>query len=112
MKVEPLGWVILRRGERCRGEPEEDLGEELHPEQTKANGFPKRMHDLALLVKWNRGMPSGPARLLAPVFGWLARRAESSGRAAELLRRYGAEDPLMVSGPTPVAPRHAVPGSA
>jgi quercetin dioxygenase-like cupin family protein len=67
--------------------------------QTKAGGFPKRLDDLALLVKWNRGLPSGPLRLLAPVFGWLARRAEASGRAAELLRRYGAEDLL----PGPVA---------
>ena len=60
--------------------------------QTRSNGFPKRLDDLALLVKWNRGLPSGPLRLLAPVFGWLARRAEARGRATELLRRYGAEE--------------------
>jgi len=65
-----------------------------------------------LLVKWNPGLPSGPARLLAPVFGWLARRAEASGRAAELLRRYGVEDPLTAALPTLVAPRRAMPGTA
>src|SRR5262249_28984868 len=69
--------------------------------ETKAGGFPKRLDDLALLVKWNRGLPSGRLRLLAPVFGWLARRAEASGRASELLRRYGAEDPAA----SPVAAR-------
>ena len=80
--------------------------------ETKANGFPKRLSDLALLVKWNEGLPTGPARLLAPVLGWLARRAEASGRAAELLRRYGVEDPRRVSAPAPATPRHAAAGRA
>jgi quercetin dioxygenase-like cupin family protein len=75
--------------------------------ETKSNGFPKRLDDLALLVKWNRGLPSGPLRMLAPVLGWLARRAEASGRAAELLRRYGVADPSTAPVSAPVAPRHA-----
>ena len=57
------------------------------------NGFPKRLGDTRLAGEVERGLPTGPARLLAPVFGWLARRAEASGRAAELLRRYGVEAP-------------------
>jgi quercetin dioxygenase-like cupin family protein len=65
--------------------------------QTRSNGFPKRLDDLALLVKWNRGLPSGPMKLLAPVLGWLARRAEASGRAEELLRRYGADEAFVVA---------------
>ena len=60
---------------------------------TRANGMPRRLDDLALLVKWNQGLPAGPARLLAPILRWLARRAEARGRAAELLRRYGADEP-------------------
>ena len=80
--------------------------------QTRANGLPKRLEDLALLVKWNQGLPSGPARLLAPVLGWIARRAEARGRAAELLRRYDAEDFLAASAPALAAPRPATAGRA
>jgi len=69
--------------------------------QTRSNGFPKRLDDLALLVKWNRGLPSGPMRIFAPLLGWLARRAEASGRAEELLRRYGADE-AFVSAAVPV----------
>jgi quercetin dioxygenase-like cupin family protein len=71
--------------------------------ETKANGFPRRLDDLALIVKWNRGLPSGPARYLAPVFGWLARRAEARGRAAELAKRYGVEDLVHPSASPSVA---------
>jgi len=80
--------------------------------ETKANGFPKRLGDLALLVKWNEGLPTGPARLLAPLLAWLARRAEASGRAAELLRRYAVEGPTPASAPAAAAPRHATAGRA
>ena len=80
--------------------------------ETKANGFPKRLSDLALLVKWNEGLPTGPARLLAPLLAWLARRAEASGRAAELLRRYAVEGPTPASAPAAAAPRHATAGRA
>lgn len=65
--------------------------------QTRSNGFPKRLDDLALLVKWNRGLPSGPMRLFAPLLGWLARRAEASGRAEELLRRYGVDEAFVAT---------------
>lgn len=78
--------------------------------ETKASGFPKRLDDLALIVKWNRGLPSGPLRVLAPVLGWLARRAEASGRAAELLRRYGAEE--LVPGSAGVSSRVTTPARA
>ena len=80
--------------------------------ETRASGLPRRLDDLALLVKWNRGLPTGPLRLLAPVFGWLARRAEASGRAAELLKRYGAEDLLAPSPPATAAARPASAASA
>lgn len=80
--------------------------------QTRGNGFPKRLGDLALLVKWNEGLPTGPSRMLAPVFGWLARRAEASGRAAELLRRYGVEAPVLASTPAPGTPSPATAGRA
>ena len=80
--------------------------------QTRANGFPKRLGDLALLVKWNEGLPTGPSRMLAPVFGWLARRAEASGRAAELLRRYGVEAPAPASAPAPGTASRATAGRA
>jgi hypothetical protein len=67
--------------------------------KTKANGFPKRLGDLAFLVTWNEGLPTGPARLLA-------RRAEVSGRAAELLGRSGVEGPGPASAPAAATPRH------
>lgn len=80
--------------------------------ETKPSGFPKRLSDLALLVKWNQGLPTGPARLLAPLLAWIARRAEASGRAAELLRRYGVEDPAPASAPASAASRPAIAGRA
>ena len=73
--------------------------------ETRANGFPKRLDDLALLVKWNRGLPSGPLRLLAPLLAWRARRAETRGRAEELLRRYGVDDAFVATAVP--AHRHA-----
>jgi len=78
--------------------------------ETKANGFPKRLDDLALLVKWNQGLPTGPVRLFAPLLAWVARRAEASGRAAELLRRYGVEDPHPSSPRGSAAERPAIAG--
>jgi membrane protein DedA with SNARE-associated domain len=36
-------------------------------------------------------------RLFAPLLGWLARRAEASGRAEELLRRYGADEAFLAT---------------
>lgn len=80
--------------------------------QTKASGFPRRLDDLALIVKWNRGLPSGPLRVLAPVLAWLARRAEASGRAAELLRRYGVEELAPSPAPAMASSRGTTPARA
>jgi hypothetical protein len=98
MQLQPLGGIPARCGE--------DRGE------TKANGFPKRLSDLALLVKWNEGLPTGPARLLAPLLAWIARRAEASGRAAELLRRYGVADPRPTAPSPSAASQPAIAGRA
>lgn len=62
--------------------------------EVRAGGIPRRLGDLALIAEWNQGMLSGPARLIAPLMAWCARRARARGRAAELLRRYGCEDPI------------------
>jgi quercetin dioxygenase-like cupin family protein len=61
--------------------------------EVRANGIPRRFSDIALLAEWNQGLPAGPLQLLKPLFAWLARRARARGRAAELLRRYGAAEP-------------------
>lgn len=61
--------------------------------EVRRNGIPKRLSDIALLADWNQGLPAGPLQWLKPLFAWAARRARASGRAAELLRRYGASEP-------------------
>ncbi len=61
--------------------------------ELRRGGLPKHFGDTALLTEWMQGLPSGPIRLLGPVFTWSARRARARGRAAELLRRYGCEEP-------------------
>ena len=58
--------------------------------EVRKSGIPSRFEDLALFIDWNKGA-AGPA-VLAPFFRWLARRARSRGRAAELCRRYGCDD--------------------
>lgn len=71
--------------------------------EVRASGIPKRLEDVAMIVKWNQGLPSGPLRLLGPLMRWAARRAETRGRAAELLRRYASDEP----GPIGVPAAHA-----
>jgi len=61
--------------------------------EVRASGVPRRLGDVGLFAEWNQGLPSGPIRLLAPLLAWAARRARARGRAGELLRRYGAEEP-------------------
>lgn len=61
--------------------------------EVRRSGLPRRFGDLALIFEWNQGLPAGPIRLLGPVAAWSARRARARGRAAELLRRYGCEEP-------------------
>jgi quercetin dioxygenase-like cupin family protein len=61
--------------------------------EVRRNGIPRHFGDLALFTEWNDGLPSGPIRILKPLFTWAARRARARGRDAELLRRYGCDDP-------------------
>jgi hypothetical protein len=61
--------------------------------EVRRNGIPRRLGDLALFTEWNGGLPAGPIRLLRPLFNWAARRARKRGRAAELLSRYGCDEP-------------------
>lgn len=56
--------------------------------QVRANGFPQRWQDLALLTQWDPSILSGPLRLLGPLMRWSASRARE--RSADLLRRYDA----------------------
>ena len=66
--------------------------------EVRRGGLPKRFGDIALITDWNQGLPSGPIRVLGPLLAWSARRARARGRAAELLRRYGCDDPSMDLG--------------
>jgi quercetin dioxygenase-like cupin family protein len=59
----------------------------------RRNGLPRRFSDLALLAEWDPSILAGPFRVLRPLMRWCARRARARGRAAELLRRYGGEEP-------------------
>lgn len=62
--------------------------------QVHRRGFPpRRFADLALLTEWDPSILAGPLRLLSPLMRWSARRARAGGRAAELLRRYGGDEP-------------------
>jgi quercetin dioxygenase-like cupin family protein len=61
--------------------------------QSRKSGLPRRFGDLALLAEWDPSLFVGPARVLAPLVRWLARRARTRGRAEELVRRYGGEEP-------------------
>ena len=51
-------------------------------------GTPKRIGDLALFMHLNDSHLVGPARLVQPVFNWIARRNIRNGRLAELQNRY------------------------
>lgn len=60
----------------------------------RPSGIPRRFDDLALITDWDPSLLAvGPRRWLAPLMRWCARRARGTGRAAELLRRYGAPEP-------------------
>lgn len=59
----------------------------------RPGGLPRRFGDLALLADWDPSLAAGPLRLMAPLMRWSAHRARARGRAAELLRRYGCEEP-------------------
>src|SRR5262249_11544802 len=62
----------------------------------RPSGIPQRFADLALIADWDPSLLAvGPRRWLAPLMRWSARRARARGRAAELLRRYGAAEPLV-----------------
>src|SRR5262245_53099775 len=63
--------------------------------ELRPNGIPRRLSDLGLLTGWDPSILAGPLRLLSPLMSWSARRARRRGRAAELLRRYGCEEPSM-----------------
>jgi mannose-6-phosphate isomerase-like protein (cupin superfamily) len=53
-----------------------------------ANGMPKKLAHLALLVEMGDTELIGPAALLRPALSWLARRARARGVERELLARY------------------------
>ncbi len=57
--------------------------------------MPRRFGDLALLADWDPSLAAGPLRLLAPLMSWSAHRTRARDRAAELLRRYGCEEPAV-----------------
>jgi quercetin dioxygenase-like cupin family protein len=61
--------------------------------ESRKSGLPRSFGDLALLAEWDPSLFVGPMRLLAPLLRWGARRARARGRADELVRRYGGEDP-------------------
>jgi quercetin dioxygenase-like cupin family protein len=61
--------------------------------EVRPSGLPRRFSDLGLLADWDPSILVGPFRLLGPLMRWSARRARERGRAAELFRRYGGEDP-------------------
>jgi quercetin dioxygenase-like cupin family protein len=67
--------------------------------ESRRNGLPRRLGDLALLAEWDPSLFVGPARVLAPVMRWIARRAHARGRADELVRRYAADDQPRTDAP-------------
>ncbi|WP_375448054.1 DUF4267 domain-containing protein [uncultured Fibrella sp.] len=56
--------------------------------QATPSGTPKRLGDLALFMLLSNSNMVGVARLVQPVFGWLARRAARRGRLDALRSRY------------------------
>ncbi|HEY5948523.1 MAG TPA: cupin domain-containing protein [Kofleriaceae bacterium] len=56
------------------------------------NKMPKRFSDLALLAELDPSIFIGLKRLLRPLMRWVAKRARTRGREAELLRRYVPDD--------------------
>jgi quercetin dioxygenase-like cupin family protein len=54
----------------------------------RANGIPRRLAHLALLVELGDTRPSGPLQLLQPIFGLIARRARRKGVERELVESY------------------------
>jgi quercetin dioxygenase-like cupin family protein len=56
--------------------------------RTRADGTPKSLYELAVLLEWSDIRISGPLRILQPVFGLLARRARAKGVDRRLAQSY------------------------
>ncbi|AEE51760.1 cupin domain-containing protein [Haliscomenobacter hydrossis] len=52
------------------------------------NGIPKNIYHLALILKWGDTQMPGFFKLLQPLFGWLAKRAERKGIDQQLIEKY------------------------
>ncbi|HEY9720387.1 MAG TPA: cupin domain-containing protein [Oscillatoriaceae cyanobacterium] len=59
--------------------------------------LPKDFKTLALLASWGDTHLPGPMGMLAPMLGWMARRAEKSGLGDRLRQRYGCDMPPVAS---------------
>lgn len=74
------------------------------------SGTPKHPGDLALFLHLSDSNLVGAARIVQPVFSWLARWGTRNGRLAELRNRYVSPKPTVRKSPTGVMTKLMVAG--